>query len=206
MKTILLSINKILNGYLAIDPQSIMRLQRLQGKVMQIECALLSLTIYCLFRESDTVLQTEAASPPDITIRGTPLQLLSVMLAKDKRRSTLWDDLTITGDAELGQQVADLFHHVHIDWEEYVARLIGDIPTHYLSRFMRTIHQWQQATRQSMIVNIDEYLHEEANWLPPAEALRDFFSDIDTLRMDTDRLEMRITHLQTLLITDKESS
>ena len=42
---------------------------------------------------------------------------------------------------------------------------------------------------------VNEYVHEEAEFFPAREALQDFFQDIDTLRMDADRLEARVERL-----------
>ena len=56
----------------------------------------------------------------------------------------------------------------------------------------------------SLIPTEDEFVHEEMKWLPAREALQDFFNDIDTLRMDVDRIEAKIQHLNVKLIENEE--
>jgi ubiquinone biosynthesis accessory factor UbiJ len=192
-------LNRALQAYLAMDPDSAQRLKPLQGKVIQIELLPFSFSFYCLFHADRLLLQTDATIPADTHLRGTPLQFLRALFSKDKHEPFFSGDLSITGEAELGQQVTDLFDQLHIDWEDHLARYMGDIPTYYLSRFIHRMHQWRYTTTQSAKQDISDYLHEEVNWFPTAEALQDLFTDIDQLRMAVDRTEARIKHLDTLL-------
>lgn len=93
------------------------------------------------------------------------------------------------GDAELAQQVMHLFDHIHIDWEEHASNIIGDVPAHHLGKFAGSLRNWIGTNRSSFSQDINDYLHEEKAWFPHREELQEFFTDIDTIRMDTDRLE-----------------
>ena len=99
------------------------------------------------------------------------------------------DDVEIEGNIELGQQLIDLFDHLQIDWEEQLSHITGDIPAYHIGQLARKISSWVQHTNESLTTNINDYIHEEAQWLPTREALNDFFNDIDQLRSDTDRIE-----------------
>lgn len=195
-KLFLAPLSKAINRYLALDPQSLVRLKPLHGKIIQIELLPFALSFYCLFDEKGVELHMHLSREPDTIIRGTPIQFSRFMLTNDKRQAFFADEIEITGSAELGQQVVTLFNELEIDWEEYLSHWIGDIPTHHVSTVTKkTSAAWRYFT-SSMTANIDEYLHEEKNWLPAREALADFFTDIDQLRLDADRLAAKIERIK----------
>lgn len=189
----LTALTKAMNKYIELDPDSIKRLKHLQGKTIQILLLPVHLRFQCLF-QADGIVITNDNITADTTISGTPLQMLGVLLSKH-RQQFFADDLTIEGDVELGQQVVELFDQLQIDWEEVVAKKIGDVPSVHLSRLVKTAKTWFSDTEKSMSQNINEFVHEEAAWFPAKEALQDLFHDIDLLRMDVDRMESKIKYL-----------
>lgn len=194
-KHLLKPMETTINSILALDPESKARLHRLAGKVVSIELLPLHFTYYCLFTEDKIELLAETGLPVDTYITGTPLQMMGMMFAKTNRQQFFAEDVTITGDVELGQQVIELFDELQIDWEEHLARFIGDVPTQYISDFFKNVKEWFKETDESFARNVSDYVHEEKQWLPGKEELGDFFNDIDTLKMDVDRMEARLNQL-----------
>lgn len=202
---VLATITKALNAYLDLDPESKQRLHSLQDKVITIELLPFHFTFQCTFNSDGFHIDPEEVRSPDATLRGTPLQMLNVLLMPNHRQRFFTEDLTIEGDASFGQQVVELFDHLSIDWEDYVSHFVGDIPAHHAGRFINRINTWLNATEESLTQNINEYLHEEIKWLPTREALSDFFTDIDNTRMDVDRIEAKISYLHAKLTEHKVS-
>lgn len=186
---------KALNGYLQLDPESATRLQALQGKVVTIELLPFHFIFQCEFTLTGIQLHADVLLPATTAIKGTPLQMLGAMLAKENRHQFFSDDLVMEGDAEIGLQLVELFDAMQIDWEEYFSRLAGDVPAYHIGQVVRHVKNWLHQTNDSFINNVNEYIHEEKCWLPSRESLQDFFHDIDTIRMDTDRLEAKIKFL-----------
>lgn len=194
--TILSSLSKTMNTWLKLDPESPARMKKLQGKTIAIEFLPFSFEFQCYFDEAGVNLFIDETIMPDTLIRGTPLQMLGVMLSKENRQRFFADDLVIEGSAEVGQEMIELFDHMQIDWEEYLSKMIGDVPAYHAFRLLNKFNHFLRGSEESMRNNIREYLHEEAEWLPSREALNDFFSEIDTIRMDVDRMQERISLLQ----------
>lgn len=202
MKTVLLPfLTDVINAYLLLDTESTSRLNKLQGKRITIELLPFHWVFHCTFTVQGVTLEDNEMLAPDAYLRGTPLQMMGVMLAKEERHRFFADDLTLEGDAEVGQQVIALFDELHIDWEEYLSRVIGDAPAYHARRMMQDIGDWLKRTDKTLTDDVNEFIHEEAEWLPTREALNDFFQDIDGLRMDVDRVEAKINQLQTALTT-----
>jgi ubiquinone biosynthesis protein UbiJ len=194
---------KLINAYLALDPESQQRLLKLNGKIVTIELA--KHPIQLQFTQSGISLKTEHFSEPHTTIKGSPLSLLHITLARDNRKNFFSDNsIVIEGNLELGQQVIALFDELEVDWEEYLSHGLGDVGSHQLVRFTRKIKQFGQRIFSTLTENIDEYVHEEADLFPPSEALNDFYRDVDELRMDTDRLDARIRKLSEKISRNKQ--
>jgi ubiquinone biosynthesis protein UbiJ len=198
------ALSKAVNTALALDPESGQRLKKLQGKVITIEFLPVRFTFQCVFTAAGIEIQKEQQLASEAVIRGTPLQMLGAMLSKDNRQRFFAEDLIIEGNAELAQQVVDLFDEMEIDWEEQISRVVGDVPAYHAGRLLRGATQWLRKTTDSLSENVNEYVHEEARWVPAREALQDYFNDIDALRMDVDRAEARIQNLLAAL-NEKES-
>lgn len=195
----------MLNHYLALDPESAQRLSVIHGKVVTIEFVNIGFVFQMLFTESEIKLKSTDLLKADTIIKGTPLSLLHMSLSRDDRKRFFAEDVTIEGDLECGQKVIDLFDSFEMDWEEYLSHWIGDVPAHQSGRFVRNLKNFSKNLHATFLQNTNEYIHEETNLCPPPEALQDFFHDIDSLRMDTDRLEARIEKLMKTMDTKKEA-
>jgi ubiquinone biosynthesis protein UbiJ len=195
-------LQKALNSYLLLDSESAARLQKLTGKIITLELLGLDTTFQLAFTHKEVELTMNSLLPADTTIKGTPLRLLHLALSKE-RKQFFADDVSIEGNIELGQKVIDLFDQLEIEWEEYAAHIIGDVSAHHLGRIQRGMKSWCQKTRAILLQDVNEYIHEEINLSPPSEALQDFFHDVDNLRMDADRLELKIQLLEKMLINNR---
>jgi ubiquinone biosynthesis protein UbiJ len=208
MRTLTHYLPNIVNRYLALDPESWNRLHALQNKVVTIEL----LTppskneFQLTFTTSGIALKTSDFSKPDTVIKGTPLSLFYMALSRENRKKFFEKDISIEGDLELGQKVIDLFDRLEIDWEEHVSHYLGDVPAHQLGRFTRKLHAISRRLKESLTQNMNEYVHEEIKLFPPPEELQDFYDDIDTLRMDTDRLEVKIQQLTQKIASKRDLS
>lgn len=206
MKDLLINaIEKSLNAYLQQDPRSLQRLNKLSGKSIQIILQPFAFHFYCSFTDTSLLFSTDTLDQATATIEGTPLQLLNAALMKEHRRQFFAEDLKMTGDAEAAQAVVDLFDNVEIDWEEHTSRLLGDAATHHLSQFASRMRGWLNKTSSHIHSDLNDYLHEEKEWFPLRADLQAFFSEIDQLRMDTDRLEARIGLLNAALAEEEKS-
>jgi ubiquinone biosynthesis protein UbiJ len=197
MKNLLLgSLEKAVNAYLQQDGQSAKRLANMKGKSISIELLPLHLHFNCHFNDERVILTMHEELSPHTKIKGTPLQLFGAMIDKKRRHQFFADDLSIEGDAEFAQDVIHLFDQVNIDWEEHASRYIGDVPAYHLNKMMGSVRSWLGTTSADLTADLSDYLHEETACFPVREELQDFFSAVDTIRMDADRLASRLSHVQ----------
>jgi ubiquinone biosynthesis accessory factor UbiJ len=185
----------ILNRYLALDPESIHRLNALKGHRITIELNGLGLVFQLIFTESTLLIKTNDFDKADTLIKGTPLSLLHMTFTSGDRKKFFAEDVIIEGNLECGQQVIELFDTLEIDWEEYLSRITGDVPAHQIFRAVSHLKNVTTRLQKTLTQTLNEYVHEEKNLFPPPEALHDFFQEVDDLCMHTDRLEERTARL-----------
>lgn len=191
-----LALEKILNHYLSLDPQSAERIAALENKVVTIELSGIALTFQMFFINKKIALRWQDFHEPDLTISGTPLNLLHMRFASHQERQRFFaEDVKVTGNMELARHVLAIFDEMAVDWEEISARYVGDVSAHHLGRIAGGIKNFSARFRASLLRNVNEYMHEESDFVPPNEALQDFFHQVDELRMDVDRLEARFARI-----------
>ena len=188
-------IDKILNAWLKLDPESSQKIKRLQGKVVSINLLGVNINCQMIFQDDKVSLRWHDFLPEDLTISGTPLRLLQLKFTKD-RKSFFSDDVTLKGDMTLAQDVLSIFDEWHPDLEEFASHWIGDIPAHKSGKLLRNLCKTAHDFKERIFDNFEEYLHEEIAICPPKEELQDFFADIDDLRLQVDRLEAKILTLR----------
>jgi ubiquinone biosynthesis accessory factor UbiJ len=198
-------LQKGLNRYLALDPESSRRIKALAGKIVTVKLLQTGLVFHLTFTEHQIQLHLGEGPPADTVIEGTPLRLLHLALSRQNRQQFFSDDVSIQGNLELGQLVIDLFDHLEIDWEEMMANVIGDVSSHHVSRIFSKIKSVVKHSKDILVQDFSEYIQEEVGFFPPREALQDFFQDVDALRMDTDRIEAKIKQLQKLAASKRSA-
>lgn len=207
IKTTLLSlIEQALNRYLSLDSASPARLKKLEGKVLHIELRPFHLLFQLHIKDKRMTLSTDSLQTPIATIRGTPVQMLGVALNRKERARFFAEDITIEGEAEAANQLIQLFDELSIDWEEPLSKMIGDVPTHHAARIWKNARHWFNQTCETLSDDVNQYVHEETNWLPSKLALADFFNDVDALRMDVDRIDAKIRWIHETLAHDTKDA
>jgi ubiquinone biosynthesis accessory factor UbiJ len=129
--------------------------------------------------------------PADASVTGTPLGLAALLAGRSGGRFTA-AGVTIAGDAEVAAAFEKLLRHARPEFEEELARLVGDAPAHYAARAARGAFQWGRRALDSLARNVGEYLTEEGRDLVPRPELEAFHSGVDRIREDVDRAEARL--------------
>ncbi len=192
---LLTTLETALNYYLRLDPETLERLGRLQGKVIAIELRGLDLTFYALPGRCGLRLHPQWEDEVDTTISGTPLAMSRLGLG-DSSQALFSGDVTISGDVETGQRFKQILDGIEIDWEEQLSRFTGDIIAHRTGDLVRDGLEWGHRVLESLQQDIGEYLQEESRILPSRVEVATFMDEVDRLRDDTERLEARVRRLQ----------
>lgn len=190
------AIETALNRYLSLDPEALSRFSSLEGKIIAIEIKGLNKTISLFPSADDFMILADFDGEADATISGTPIALTKMGLTKDPKELLFTGEITITGDTSIANQFNRLLSQLDIDWEEILARNIGDIAAHKIGTITHNFNQWFKRSTHSVFLDAGEYIQEETHLSPSNAELRKFIKQVDELREATDRLEMRIKLLK----------
>lgn len=192
------AIETALNQAISLNPTHQDTLQRLRGKIVRVEVTGIFLQFNLLAETDKFTVMSEYDGQVDAVISGAPFSLLSLSLQSQPNLAN-HPDIHIEGDIGLVQQLMQLIKQLPIDWEEYIAQTIGDIPAHQLGNTVRQCNDYTQERMATYEANISEYLQEELKYLPATAEVEHFLNSIDQLRDDTERLALRIQKLQRVI-------
>ncbi len=184
-----------LNGYLALDPEGARGFEPLYGRIITIEIDGLGARVTLIPGPDRIQVFGAYDATPDCLIRGTPLALARMAMAKQKQAELSGGKVRIEGDTAVAQGLSDAMAGLDVDWEEQLARVLGDPIANQLGRAVRAAGDWGARTGETVKANLKEYLTEESRLLPTRYELDDFLNQVDTLRDDVERLAARIAQL-----------
>lgn len=188
------------NTWLKLDADThgnaLARLQALQGKLICLHVSNPDLRLYFLPTADNVRVTTDYDAEPDVTIHGSALALMRLSAAEDTGKAMLEQGIKIEGDMALGNRFSQILREIEVDWEELLSRAVGDVLAHQIGQLARDTKSWLDDSAHAMRLNTQEYLQEEARLLPADAEIRRYLDEVDTLRMDVDRLEARIKRLE----------
>jgi len=135
-------------------------------------------------------------APANAVISGSVRAFVSLLRAARPAAAEERAAVTITGDAEIANLYRQFFVAARPDWEEELARWIGDAPARTLSRLAGGAIGWARRARRVAGENIAEYLQEESRDLVTRTEMEEFLEGVDQVRETADRVEARLQVLQ----------
>jgi ubiquinone biosynthesis protein UbiJ len=128
---------------------------------------------------------------PDLEVRISPF-LLPRLAARD---DAALREIEMTGDMELAHEVSFLARNLSWDYEEDLARAVGDIAAHRIAEAARGLGGWTREAGVRLAQGAAEYWTEESPLIASRVKVEDFVHDVAQLREAVDRLEKRIEKL-----------
>lgn len=188
-------IQELFNAVLRQDERTRAAACQLAGKTIALRLRDTQLTIHVQFGKEGVTLSTAPELKPQVTITAQPFIFLSLLLDRDGTTG-ITPDLEVSGDTGLAQRFQDLLRGVEIDWEEQLARRIGDFPAHQAGRLFRATRAYVQDVRRNLGMNLSEYLRYEKEILPARHDVEEFIAAVGVLRDDAERLRQRLDRLR----------
>ena len=192
---VLAVVEQALNRYIALDPEGAAAFAALKGRIIGIELKGFGTRVTIIPSEQRLQLFGGYDAEPDCLIRGTPLALARMSMAERKETQIIQGEVEILGDTSLAQAFNRAIAGLDVDWEEQIARIIGDPFAHQVGNQARAAAQWARKTSESLTADLQEYLQEEARLTPTRYEVEAYLAQVDILRDDVERAEARIERL-----------
>jgi ubiquinone biosynthesis protein UbiJ len=191
IKLILISvIEKAMNSVLALHSGKHQILEIHAGKALHINFKDLNMDLFLIVHPEKIYVHSVFPDTPDTMVSGSIINFL-----KQLKTDSLSPDINVEGDVDLAHDIMRLFKTIDINWEEYSAFFIGDLPTHHFSNFVRQCKKTVRHISSRSIEDAVDFIQEEQRFLPTNEEVEDFYEDIRELRNNIDRLEARLNRL-----------
>jgi ubiquinone biosynthesis protein UbiJ len=187
------TLEKALNTYLRLDPDTFRQLPGIGDQCVKIQLTDISVQWFLFFRKTGVEVKSEFFGKPDAVIEGKSWHFFTSSFSESAIQQ-----MNVQGDVELGYQIHGIFKNIQIDWEEQLSYYTGDLVAHQIGSIARWCGDTFKRTRTHLRENITEYVQEESRLFPPAQEIEDFYHDIELIKQRVERLE---AYLRTVQIT-----
>ena len=183
-----------INHVLGSEPWASTELARHAGKTILLQLPLGDL---CFEIKPDGLLTSlKEIEAPALTLEVSAKALSDLAGSSGSLREQAFKAVKITGDADLAQLLGRLAGQLRWEYEEDLARLVGDAPANFAVRQGKKFVSATRSAAADLLDNVVEYVSEERKVLLNK---RDFMvrkSELSELRESVDRMEKRIQFLE----------
>ncbi|NKC16946.1 MAG: hypothetical protein GKR94_33545 [Gammaproteobacteria bacterium] len=136
--------------------------------------------------------------PVDIEISGPPVSLLRLAMDPDGMQVAGERSVNIKGDAHKLQDLRQLLARLEFDWEEWLAKRVGDVPARQIGNALRDLQTWSRQSKANLLEDLKDYLVDEIEQVVSVDELCEFVREVDIVRDDVERASVRISRLERL--------
>lgn len=187
------SIESAINAYLATRPSARNTLSKLAGQSLGITLLPQELRITLIFSNDQVAVMREFDGEPTTHLTGAASDLLK--LINDPNSVMFGQGVEVKGDSALLQRLSHAFDNPTLDWEDWLADQIGDLPAAMVMKPINQSIDWANNSRQTLTMTAKEYLQEEINLLPTRVEFEGFIDDTRQLKQRAELIERRLGRL-----------
>ena len=132
------------------------------------------------------------ADSPSLTLEVSSKALGDLAASSGSLREQAFKAVKITGDADLAQLIGRLAGQLRWEYEEDLARLVGDAPANFVVRQGKKLVLASRSAASDLLDNVVEYVSEERKILLHKRDFMIHKSELNDLRESVDRIEKRI--------------
>jgi ubiquinone biosynthesis protein UbiJ len=133
---------------------------------------------------------------PSLSLEVSSKALGDLVASSGSLREQAFKAVKITGDADLAQLIGRLAGQLRWEYEEDLARLVGDAPANFAVRQGKKFISASRSAASDLLDNVVEYVSEERKVLLNKRDFMAHKSSLNDLRESVDRMEKRIQFLE----------
>ena len=147
------------------------------------------------FINSDRI-SLNAASAEELSIKATAsvsgeaTELLNI-LASNKEAPLANLKIEIAGDAQFVQELLKAIQSLDIQWSDLATPITGDVVTNEVDELVKGLKVWSSDAKKRIKRNLNDYMIEEARYVPYVANVEKFKEDLDALRFKIDRVKAK---------------
>lgn len=189
-------IEQTANRLLELDAEAHSKLIQFNNKIIHLFITDLDLNYYFIFPSSNLIVRTQCERKPAASISGNLTAFIGAATANNSGDSLFTGDLHFSGDINTARHFQEFVQSLDMDWQEPFSDFFGDFVGQSITQGLSHAGQFFQSLVETVAQDVPEYLQHEIQVTPTPIELNNFFSDVDLLRSQTDRLQARINRIQ----------
>ena len=189
------ALGRAINQAAAASPSVRALVDELEGKTIRFELTDLNAAFVMHIVDSNVFMDADEGQSTDLTI-STTLAKFVRLLATRQFDPTQFDGVDISGDLKLLQRLYLIFKNIEFDWEEELAKRVGDIPARQIGNLFRWGERQAQTLRDSVQKTAHHTLIDDRYIIPARQRVTEFLNAVDDLKADVDRLEQRVLRIE----------
>ena len=179
-----------INHVLKREPWACAELAKHAGKTVIVQ---LPLGRLCFEINASGCLETlKELDGPTLLLEISAKALSDLTASSGNLKEQAFKAVKITGDADLAQLIGRLAGQLRWEYEEDLARLVGDAPANFAVRQGKKFVSASRSAASDLLDNVVEYVSEERKVLLNKRDFMVHKSELSELRDSVDRLEKRI--------------
>ena len=186
-------LESLLNRGIRGSTDATRRCRALQGRSFRLELDGLGLGLTLESRGDGVALIDRREA--DACLAGTPGALARLAATGDEALLRA-RAARLSGDPIVARDFAELISLAAPDFEEELARLVGDLAARQAGNLFRGLRNWGLDAADRLAHTLAEYLQEESRDLPARAEIESFLDGVDELAADVARLEARLRRLE----------
>jgi ubiquinone biosynthesis protein UbiJ len=184
------------NRVLALDPQAVDKLERVDNRILQLDLTGLGITLFFHFEFGSVEVLLDSPAEPDTRVSGSPAALFAMAAPDDMSDWGLpGSGVQIAGDAAMARDLGRIFQQLAPDWQAPLNAILGDVLGFQVaSGAKRGAAQTRQSATQ-LLKTAGRYLNGNSDLLAEQDHIETFNGAVDDLRDGVDRLAARLDRL-----------
>jgi len=186
-----------INRLLDLDDDTPARLDRLEGRMLQLDLEGVGITLFFAFNGRQVEVGTRSSYESDTVISGSPAALFAMAVPEEMGNwGSPGSRVTITGDANLARDLERLFSRLDPDWEGRLSRIFGDVWGHQVASGLRAGMEQARGTAESAGSMLSEYMEQNQSPVIRREEFDEFAEEVEDTRQSMEQLEDRISSME----------
>lgn len=189
---LLLPLEALVNGLVAMDAAGPARLARLEGLLLAVHGSAPEVRLYLRVSQGRLRLSALCEDTPQASLHGPVSALLGLLLRRETIHSLADSGVELRGSATVLRELQALLLDLDIDWEYHLGRLTGDLPAGLAGRGVEAGRETLRKSTASARATVDDYLVHESGLFASHDEVAELAADSLELRLALDRLEARL--------------
>jgi ubiquinone biosynthesis protein UbiJ len=192
-------LNRASTILLDLDPEGREKLGTLEGKILCVNMTAPEITLFVQPSSEGLAITRDIEGSADVVLSGSLLSFARLGTTGASSGVLSSGQILMQGDVDTGQAFQKILAQLDLDWEELIARFIGDTPARKTGNILRELNQWARESANLSRENLADYLVEEKRILASPLAMERLEKEVQQLRSDVDRIEQRMGRVKRLL-------